>query len=200
MIIGIDFDNTIVSYNELFHRIARDKKIIPNELPINKTAVRNYLRSIGQEDTWTLLQGEVYGLHMNKAKPYTSALEFMIKAKKLGHQLFIISHKTKYPFTGPLYDLHNSAKSWVKANLIFQKKPLFHSWQIFWESTKEKKVKRIQALGCDFFIDDLPEILLMPGFPDHTHKILFDPELIYCNLDTRYSIANSWIKIDKLLF
>jgi hypothetical protein len=200
MIIGIDFDNTIVSYKEVFHRIAKEKRIIPNALPINKTAVRDYLRSVGQEDKWTLMQGEVYGLHMNKAQPYTKVLEFMIKAKKLGHQLFIISHKTKYPFKGPLYDLHSSAKSWISSNLIFQKAPLFHSKQIFYELTKEKKVQRIQSLGCDFFIDDLPEILLMPDFPDRTHKILFDPDFIHCTLDARYSVASSWIDIDKLVF
>ena len=32
---------------------------------------------------------------------------------------------------------------------------------IFFEFTKEAKVKRIKSLGCSHFIDDLPEILEM---------------------------------------
>ena len=36
MRIGIDFDNTIVSYDELFYQIAQEKKLIPAELPVNK--------------------------------------------------------------------------------------------------------------------------------------------------------------------
>ena len=34
--IGIDFDNTIVVYNNLFYKIALEKKLIPAELPKNK--------------------------------------------------------------------------------------------------------------------------------------------------------------------
>ena len=199
MKIGIDFDNTIVSYEELFYNIAREKKIIPYELPQKKTAVRNYLRSVGQETQWTLMQGEVYGPHMSNAKPFPYVVEFMVKAEQAGHQIFIISHKTKYPFVGPQYDLHATAKLWINTNLIFHKAPLIDTNRIFYELTKEKKISRIQSLECDFFIDDLPEILLMPGFPDQTKKILFDPDFTNGNFDYRYSIANSWLKIEELI-
>ena len=42
--------------------------------------------------------------------------------------------------------------------------------------TKKDKVARIAQCDCDFYIDDLPEILLMPEFPQKTERILFDPE------------------------
>src|SRR5262245_43078397 len=45
MLIGVDFDNTIVSYDALFHRIATERDLIPADLPVNKTAVRDHLRA-----------------------------------------------------------------------------------------------------------------------------------------------------------
>ena len=39
-----------------------------------------------------------------------------------------------------------------------------------------EKVARAFNLRCEMFIDDLPEILAMPGFPQGMRKILFDPE------------------------
>ncbi len=47
---------------------------------------------------------------------------------------------------------------------------------VFFELTKEDKVARAPQLRCEVFIDDLPEILAMAGFPDGMRRILFDPE------------------------
>jgi hypothetical protein len=199
MRIGIDFDNTIVSYDALFHRIAFEKKLIPGRIPVNKIAVRDYLRSIDQEDQWTLMQGEAYGLRMNEAQAYPHAIEFMIQANKAGHQLYIISHKTKNPFMGPPYDLHQAAKSWVNSNLIFEDAPLFEADHVFYELTKEEKINRIQKLECAVFIDDLPEILLMDGFPNNTKKILFDPEKNSSTLRKEYLKIGSWQEISELI-
>ena len=199
MRIGIDFDNTIVSYDALFHRIAFEKKLISSQIPVNKIAVRDHLRSINQEDQWTLMQGEVYGLRMNEAQAYPYAIQFMAQAKQAGHQLYIISHKTKRPFMGPPYDLHKAAKSWVDSHLIFQNNPLFASEHVFYELTKEEKIERSRSLGCDVFIDDLPEILAMPGFPDHTKKILFDPEMHHTKSTQTYATASSWKELTQLV-
>jgi hypothetical protein len=46
---------------------------------------------------------------------------------------------------------------------------------VFFELTKEQKVARAAAIRCDVFIDDLPEILKLPGFPDRMRRTLFDP-------------------------
>ena len=50
MILGIDFDNTIIKYDELFHKIACEKDLISSELPKQKNAVRDFLRTAGVED------------------------------------------------------------------------------------------------------------------------------------------------------
>lgn len=64
MRLGIDFDNTIVCYDELFHRVALEQGLIPADLPVNKSEVRNHLRRVGKEPLWTEMQGSVYGARM----------------------------------------------------------------------------------------------------------------------------------------
>ena len=76
MKIGVDFDNTIVSYDALFYKVAREQNLVPDTIPINKVAVRDYLRRIGHEDRWTEMQGYVYGARMGEAVGYPGAVEF----------------------------------------------------------------------------------------------------------------------------
>jgi hypothetical protein len=176
MRIGFDFDNTIVSYDALFHKVAREQDLVPAATPVNKLVVRDYLRKIGQEDRWTQMQGEVYGARMEEAQAYLGVIDFMRQAKNAGHTLAIVSHKTRYPFVGPQYDLHASASGWIGHYLVLDGEPLIPSAQIFFELTKEEKIARIADFACDAYIDDLPEILLAEGFPTATERFLFDPE------------------------
>jgi hypothetical protein len=41
--------------------------------------------------------------------------------------------------------------------------------------TRQEKVARIAELGCQVFLDDLPEVLGDSGFPASAAGILFDP-------------------------
>ena len=45
-IIGVDFDNTIVSYDDLIHRIAVDKYLVPPDTLKSKKQVRDCIRRI----------------------------------------------------------------------------------------------------------------------------------------------------------
>lgn len=176
MRIGIDFDNTIVSYDTLFHKVAVEQEVIPADLPQTKLAVRDYLRRQGQEDIWTEMQGYVYGVRMDEAKAYPGVFDFLRWASGRGIAVSIISHKTRYPFIGPNYDLHEAARHWIKTHLIDGERHLIAPNQVFFELTKEEKIRRIEAVGCDYYIDDLPEILLAETFPRGTACILFDPD------------------------
>lgn len=176
MHIGIDFDNTIVSYDALFHKVALERELVPIETPLNKVAVRDYLRGTGQEDRWTEIQGYVYGARMVEALAYEGVIDFIRRAKVVGHAVTIVSHKTRYPFLGPKYDLHASARSWIDCHLLFDGKSLISSENIFFELTKQEKLARIAACGCDAYIDDLPEILLAADFPSSADRLLFDPD------------------------
>ena len=63
-ILGIDFDNTIVKYDNLFHKIALEKGLIDTSAGKRKKEIRDYLRSRNKGGEFTLLQGEVYGLRI----------------------------------------------------------------------------------------------------------------------------------------
>jgi hypothetical protein len=93
-----------------------------------------------------------------------------------------VSHKTKHPFLGPQYDLHKAAREWILSNLNDKNHPLIASEHIYFELTKELKVARISRIGCNFFIDDLPEIFENSQFPLQAKKILFDPGNHHLNL------------------
>jgi hypothetical protein len=174
--IGLDFDNTIVSYDALFYKVAREQDLVPLVTPVNKLVVRDYLRKTGQEKRWTLMQGDVYGARMDEAQAYFCVIDFIRQAKIEGHTLAIVSHKTRHPFAGPQYDLHAAASGWIAHHLLSDGEQLIPTTQIFFELTKQEKIARIADFACDVYIDDLPEILLAEGFPTATEKLLFDPE------------------------
>jgi hypothetical protein len=199
MRIGIDFDNTIVSYDALFHQLALEKALIPANLAANKTAVRDHLRVTNREEQWTLMQGEVYGPRMEMAIPYAHAIESIAHLKQMGHEIYIVSHKTKHPFMGPAYDLHESARNWISRSLLHNRAPLIEEHSIFYELTKEEKVKRICSLNCEVFIDDLPEILTLTGFPPHTIKILFDPDQQHTQHRQHFQTVDSWLAVPDLV-
>lgn len=194
MHIGIDFDNTIVCYDGLFHKVAREWELIPDRLPVNKLAVRDTLRAAGLEDRWTEMQGHVYGARMDEAEAFPGAIEFIDRMIRADCQISIISHKTRRPFLGPPHDLHAAAQAWIDGHLVPRLPANTASLNVFFELTKDAKLARITDCKCDAFIDDLPEILSAPGFPAHTRRLLFDPEVQHGALPG-YEHFASWTQI-----
>ena len=96
-VLGLDFDNTLVSYDELFHQLAAEKQLIKEEFPRNKLKIRDYLRSKGKDEEFTLLQGEVYGLRILEAKPADGAISALKEIHKRNIPMILISHKTRPP-------------------------------------------------------------------------------------------------------
>lgn len=179
-IIGIDFDNTIVCYDTLFHTLAREQGLIDAELAVSKGAVRDALRARGHEESWIALQGEVYGARILEAEQFAGVREFFTACRDSGCSLSIVSHKTRHPFRGPSYDLHAAALGWLRhQGFIDTAEALLPANQVYLELTKADKHARIAALGCDYFIDDLPEFLLDAAFPAATERWLFDPAGLY---------------------
>ncbi|MBY6266468.1 haloacid dehalogenase-like hydrolase (plasmid) [Azospirillum sp. 412522] len=179
MHIGLDFDNTIVSYDSLVHRVAEEQGLLTGPVARNKVAVRDHLRAKGLEQTWIELQGTIYGPRMEDATAFPGFLDFVDAALAAGHVVSIVSHKTIHPFAGPPYDLHASARRWIATHIMRNGLPALPTDRIFFETTKPAKLARIDAIGCDVFVDDLPEILLDPAMPATVRKLLFDPESHY---------------------
>jgi hypothetical protein len=174
MIVGIDFDNTIVCYDGAFHRAACERGLIPPHIPTTKERVRDFLRSIGREDDWTELQGYVYGARMDTVVAFAGVTDCIRALGNRGATVYIISHKTLYPYLGTPYNLHDAARNWLDASGFLAEAGLGMQ-QVFFELTKEEKLARIGAMGCTHFIDDLPEILSAEGFPKGTVRMLFAP-------------------------
>lgn len=168
--IGIDFDNTIVCYDDVFYKAALEKNLIPASITPNKTSVRDFFRASQRENEWTELQGYIYSSRMNLASPFPGVAEFFFYCKLHGIKISIISHKTKHPYLGPTYDLHEAARNWIASQSFF-----YPQIDIYFELTLQKKLERIAQTQCDLFIDDLPELLNEPLFPLGVHKVLFDP-------------------------
>ena len=194
MIIGVDFDNTIICYDDVFYSIARERNLIPESVAKTKEAVRDYLRNAGHEDEWIELQGFVYGARLNEAPPFEGIHEFFSRCKEGGVPLRIISHKTIKPVRGPAYDLHQAALNWLEDRGFLK---WLERKQIFFEVTKERKAERILRERCTHFIDDLPEFLADPLFPSGVHRILFSPHKAIDTLE--YDRLRNWAEAERLL-
>ena len=175
MRLGVDFDNTIVSYDALFHRVCRERELIPAEVPVSKSEVRNYLRRAGQEPAWTEMQGYVYGARMSEAAPYPGVLEFFQTCRQAGIETSIVSHKTRYGHFDPAHiDLREAARRWmIEQGILAPEKGGIPADHVFFEDDRASKLARIGALGCTHFIDDLEEVFADPGFPHGVRRVLF---------------------------
>jgi hypothetical protein len=194
--LGIDFDNTIVCYDEVFHRVALEQGLIPASLPVSKSSVRDHLRAIGKEDAWTEMQGEVYGRRMIDALAFPGVLDCVRRLVQRGASVFIISHKTRHPYRGARYDLHEAALAWMDSNGLFDPNRIGLSrGHVFLELTKEAKLQRIGDLGCTHFLDDLPELLAEPGFPRGVRRFLFDPRDEYRHVGD-FPRIRSWFQAE----
>ena len=137
----------------------------------------------------------------DRAALFDGALEALTQLAGSGWEIVIVSHKTKTPFLGPPYDLHAAAHGFLHASeLLKPRGPVSKAW---FETTKEEKIQRIALERCDAFLDDLPEILLMPEFPTPTRKLLFAPNQEAKTLCSATSPAiaqvHSWTELPAVL-
>ena len=194
-LLGLDFDNTLVRYDKLFHQIAVEKGLIEHSLPADKIAIRDYLRNKGQDEQFTMLQGEVYGLRILEAEPAEGMLEALKNIKKLNIEMVLISHKTKKPYKGPAYDLRKGALKWLEKYNFFSDS--FLSWtldNINFEETKIQKIGKIQKCQCTHYIDDLEDILAM--IPSNINRIHYSPNK-KSNKDSAFERFSSWHEIQR---
>jgi hypothetical protein len=175
MRIGLDLDNTLVCYDATFESLAAQEPDLPATLPRTKLGLRDHLRQTGREPRWTELQGEAYGPGMRLARPFSGTLEFISRARALGHRVMIVSQRSPRPFAGAPHDLHASARTWIDEHLRDAAGALFDAHGVYFEADRDAKVARIAACACDVFVDDLPEILEHPRFPAGTRRFLFAP-------------------------
>jgi hypothetical protein len=180
----------------VFHAAALERGLIPPDIRRDKNSVRDHLNGAGRNDDFTELQGYIYGTRMDMVTTYPGFPDFVAAARAAGHELFIVSHKTRHPMLGPKHDLHAAARGFLAARaLVGDSTSQINPAHVFFELTKEDKVARASALHCEVFVDDLPEILAMPGFPEGMRRILFDPESQFARAAENIDRCSSWAMI-----
>jgi hypothetical protein len=201
-IIGIDLDNTLVCYDELFHFAAHQEGLIELSAPQSKERIRDAIRLLPEgENKWTRLQAIVYGPRMSGATAFEGSEEFLRHCAERGTKTLIISHKTRFAILdGKQVDLRHSALDWMKAKKFFDSDDCgLSSAEVFFESTRAEKIERIRALGCTHFIDDLAEVFAEPDFPDDVTKLLFAPHGAN-RWRSEIEVFKSWREIDEFFF
>jgi hypothetical protein len=200
--IGIDFDNTIVSYGELIHRVAVEWGLVSDDSEKDKTIIRDQIRLLPDgEVEWQKVQAEIYGPRMSEAALIEGVQEFFVLCRQENIQTYIVSHKTQYAhYDRTDTDLRAAALEWMESRGFFSVIGLgLLRENVFFESTRVEKVDRIQRLGCTHFIDDLEEVFLEASFPKRTQKVLFGAQAYQTKLsDVR--TATCWKDIRDYLF
>ena len=92
MLIGIDLDNTIINYNNIYKSLL-DKKYSNSKINY-KNILKKKLQSISLNE-WTNIQGKIYGKYISKEKIKNDFINFLnfIKKNKKDIEIVIISHK-----------------------------------------------------------------------------------------------------------
>ena len=179
MIIGIDFDNTIASYDESMHRMAVGQGLIPAALPKRKKLIRDAIRALEDgESKWRALQVHSYGPGMPEARAMDGVKEFVAACRGRRIPVRIISHKTEFAnFGAPGVNLREVALRWLESEGFVDSAEIgVGRANIHFEGTRAGKIARIRALGITHFIDDLEETFLEADFPAGVERILFAPQ------------------------
>ena len=144
----------------------------------------------------SLFTGEVYGSEISQAKQSKGMFETLKKLKQQKIELFIVSHKTLYPYAGPKVNLHHAALKWLTLNEFFDANKLdFKRENVFFELTIESKIKEVKVLDTHY-VDDLTKILE-----------LITPKIIRIHYNPKGDLSNtndiltlrSWEEIQQVL-
>ena len=201
MIIGVDFDNTIASYDDLMHRLAVEWDWVAAGMPKSKKLIRDALRALPEgELKWRRLQTQCYGPGMRDARPMEGFKEFLAVCKARSIPVRVVSHKTEFAnFGDPTVNLRAAALEWMTQQQFFSS-PEFGIGRehVYFEETREEKIERIRALGITHFIDDLEETFQEESFPPQVEKILYSPQPIG-QANGAWRVFGSWGEIRKHL-
>ncbi len=201
-IIGVDFDNTLVNYDDVMHSVAVQWDLISPDVGKSKNDIRDRVRLLPDgEIEWQRLQSVVYGSRMNEARLIDGVETFFKLCQKHKARVYIISHKTEYANLGEMRtNLRSVAVAWMNRNRFFEANGLGLSQEaVYFESTRGEKIERIKNLECTHFIDDLEETFLEDSFPTNVEKILYAPHMQHSSLGT-VRVFTNWREVNDYLF
>ena len=164
---GFDLDNTLIDYSNAVKEYSKKKNLSTCS---NIKSLKEMLYKDNDFNyEWQLAQGWLYTEGLKFAELGIGSYDLCYYLTSKEYQLYIVSHKTSNTpdFCGN-QPLHDVATKWVKNSEVshFFAEPN----RIYYEATRRLKVKRIEELELNYFVDDLEEVFLEPQFPKNTKK------------------------------
>lgn len=194
-VIGVDFDNTLISYDAILHQLALEAGLIGADTPAVKKTIRDAVRrsSFG-EQAWQALQGQAYGPRIDEAEPAPGAAAFIARCRQQGVPVTVVSHKTAYARIDPTRTpMRLAAMGWLEARGFM---PL----EVRFGATRAEKLQYIRAGGFTHFIDDLEETFREPDFPAEVQGILYAPGGDAAPDLPGIRVVRSWAAIGERIF
>ena len=202
LIIGVDFDNTVISYDDILYKLTHERGLSVS-FPCSKKTLRDLLRQLPNgEIEWQKWQAIMYGSRMGEANLISHVGGFFRLCRMKNVSVYIISHKGEYAAQDTKgINLRTAALKWMYDNHFFSKDGLgLDQESIFFCNTRQEKIKKIKQLGCNYFIDDLEETFLEEGFPPTVQGILYSPAVDHSRAIENLTIAKDWKEITQYVF
>ena len=198
--IGLDFDNTLITYDDVFLAMARERGLAAPDFTGRKQAIRDSIRLLPDgELSWQQLQGQVYGKGVARATMFDGVGSFLRQCKQRDVPVVIVSHKTEFGHHDPeRVNLRRAALDWMNAQGFFNEYGIARE-NVYFEGTRQEKIARITELDCSHFIDDLEEVLTDPDFPKSVERILFS-EIGAGSMSEPIVVCPTWRDVEQQVF
>jgi hypothetical protein len=198
--IGLDFDNTIITYDTVFLAAARKQGLVGRDFAGGKQAIRDAIRLLSDgELSWQKLQGQVYGKGLGQAEMVEGVDSFLRHCRENNVPVVIVSHKTEFGHHDPdRINLRDAAGAWMAEHGFFKSDGYgIAPNSVYFENTRQDKIARIAQVGCTHFIDDLEEVLSDPTFPPGVERILFSD---VAPASAPWVVCPTWQSIEERVF
>jgi len=201
-IIGVDFDNTVISYDDILSKLAQERGLAVS-FPSSKKTLRDLLRQLPNgEIEWQKLQAIMYGPRIGEAKLISHVGEFFRRCRMNNINIYIVSHKSEYAAQDTEgINLRTAALKWMRENHFFSRDGLgLNKKSIYFCNSRQEKIEKIKQLGCNYFIDDLEETFLEEDLPLTFQGILYAPAGDHSQAIGKLMIATDWKEIIQCFF
>ncbi|MBK24091.1 MAG: hypothetical protein CME70_08840 [Halobacteriovorax sp.] len=165
MRICIDIDNTLLNYEPLFFE---ESKPIPKGIKF-LPELKEYLQK-KSHDQWLKVQGLCYGKRVTDVNLFQRVKESIQALIGEGHEVYLVSHKTKTSYCGNYTGLQNLVLDRLE---VLGLTSIIKDRNIFLLESLEEKLEQIIKINPDIVIDDLEKVLNNPKLEEIPFKILF---------------------------
>ena len=202
MKIGIDLDNTIISYDVAFRVAASDRGLISDNYKYTKQELSKKIKNRKNgELEWQRLQGYVYGRGIKKANLFPGVYRFLWRCFNRGITVEIVSHKTEYGhFDKEKHSLRQAAIEFLCEHGVLGRGTEDNNkliYKVTFADTQQDKIDYISRNGFDYFVDDL-EVIVNSKQLAKVKTILFNGEAGYLWDEINDAVLGGWIESELL--